>query len=319
MPKKLSEIKLLPCGHSIGVNLLKKDLIVMDLKAVMKPNGLYYYPANEWDIRVHDVLLEVEGHPLTSQADLCRLINDTMLRKETVEVAIRRYDQVLVKHIKPYYCRHTQGFMLGMRVKAFDVGLGTLTFYDPVSHRFGAFGHFFPNLPAANPVTTALFASTVSSIIKGNDQYTGKKMGYLNHYSDFDGTIEQNNEMGLFGTLNGQIQSPFFEEPLPVSLKEEILEERASILTVINDNQIEKFNIRITEVRHEETANKDLRILIEDEQLLLKAGGIVMGMSGSPIVQNGKIIGAVSYLLANKCFCGCGVSMENMLRENVWA
>jgi len=318
MSKTLSQIKLLPCGHSIGVNLLKKDLIVMDLKAVMKPNGLYYYPAHEWDIRVHDVLLEVQGHPLAAQSDLSRLINDTMLEKEYIEVTLRRQNQVFLKKIKPYYCRQSQGFKLGMKVKAFDVGIGTLTFYDTLSHGFGSFGHFFPNLPEANPVTTALFSSTVSSIIKGNEQNTGKKIGYLNHFSKFDGTIEQNNEMGVFGTLSGQIQSSFFAEPIPVSLKKEIQAGRASIYTVIQDERIEKFNILITDVLHEETANKDLRILIDDDELLLKTGGIIMGMSGSPIVQNGKIIGAVSYLSANKCFCGYGVSMENMLRGSEW-
>lgn len=291
----------------------------MDLRAVMKPTGLYYYPAHEWDIRVHDVLLEVEGQPLICEADLCRLINDTMQKKEYVEVILRRHDQILVKNIKPYYCSKAKGFKLGLKVKAFDVGIGTLTFYDPVSHKFGAFGHFVPNLPDVNHVTNNLFSSTISSIIKGYGNHPGKKMGYLNHFSDLCGTFEQNNKMGLFGTLESKIQSPFFESPIPVSLKEEIQEERASILTVVQDEQVEKFNLSITEVLHEETSNKDLRILIDDDDLLLKTGGIIMGMSGSPIVQNGKIIGAVSYLSANKSFCGFGVSMENMLRESGWA
>lgn len=318
MSKTFSEIKLLPCGHSIGVNIAKKELIVMDLRAVMKPNGLYYYPAHEWDIRVHDVLLEVEAHPLTSQSDLCRLIKDTMLNKAHVEVTLRRHDQILVKNIKPYYCSHSHELKLGMKVKAFDVGIGTLTFYDPISHRYGAFGHFFPNLPEANPVTNTLFSSTVSSLIKGSDYHPGKKIGYLNHYSDFEGTINQNNEMGLFGTLNGQIRSPFFEVPLSVCLKKDIREERASILTVLNDERIEIFDILITKVVHEEPSNKDLRILIDDDALLHKTGGIIMGMSGSPIVQNGKIIGAVSHLSAKKCRCGFGVSIENMLAKDFY-
>ena len=309
----LSNLKLLPCGHSIGLKLLKKELKIIDLLPVMKANGLYYYPAHEWGLKVNDHILEVEGNSITSEQELHRLINEAALKREEVNIQIRRHEHILNKKIRPYICPQTKDYRLGVRIRALDDGLGTLTFYDPLTQKFGALGHPLCRIPQEPLTKNTIVLSNVSSIRRGNPETPGKKLGYLNKFNNFTGMLELNTEVGIFGQIRGDISSPFFDSPLPIAPKESIKRSQASIYTVVKDDEIEEFTISIYGVFPQITGNMDLKIVIEDDTLLRITGGIVCGMSGSPIVQNGKLIGAVSYLSTSNSSIGYGVSIENML------
>ncbi len=312
----LSNLKLLPCGHSIGMKLLRKEFKIFDLLPVMKSNGICYYPAHEWGLKVNDIILEVEGKSIHSEQELHHLINETARNKEEVDIQIQRHGHILHKKVKPYLSPTTKDYRLGVRIKALDDGLGTLTFYDPLSKKFGALGHPLCRIPQEPLMKNTIVCSNVSSIRKGDHDHPGRKLGYLNNFNDFTGTLEQNTEVGIFGQIKGRISSPFFESPLPIASKDSIKRGQASIFTVVKDDEIEEFTISIYTVLSQVTGNMDLKIVIEDEPLLRLTGGIVCGMSGSPIVQNGKLIGAVSYLSTSNSSLGYGVSLENMLVES---
>lgn len=311
--RTLSNLKLLPCGHSIGMKLLRKEFKIFDLLPVMKANGIYYYPAKEWGLKVNDHILEVEGKSISSEQELHRLINEAALKKEEIDLQIYRHGHTLNKKVKPYLSLQTKDYRLGVRIKALDDGLGTLTFYDPLTQKFGALGHPLCRIPQEPLSKNTIVLSNVSSIRKGNPDTPGKKLGYLNKFNDFTGILELNTEVGIFGKIRGEVSSPFFDSLLSIGSKESIKRSQASIYTVVKDNQIEEYKISIYGVFPQITGNMDLKIVIEDETLLRHTGGIVCGMSGSPIVQDGKLIGAVSYLSTSNSSIGYGVSLENML------
>jgi stage IV sporulation protein B len=313
MPMEFHEIKLLPCGHSIGMDILRKNFKIVDLSPVMKPNGIYYYPARDEDLRVNDIILEVEGQKIMSEFELYRLINEVSKVNHCVEIKIQRRDKILAKKVTPYYSPRCQGYKLGIVLKALDIGIGTLSFFDPVTKKFGALAHFLGNLPGGANPNNRLVASSVCSIEKGKPDMPGKKVGHLNHFNEFTGNIEINCQAGIFGTITGQIDSPFFDSPLPVSLKNEIIEHQATIYTVLDGTEIEKFNIKILEIETNSVSNQDIKILIDDEGLIERTGGIIQGMSGSPIIQNGNLIGAISFLSRSNSLQGYAVSIQNML------
>lgn len=308
-----SNLKLLPCGHSVGIKLLRKEFKILDLLPVMKTNGLYYYPAQEWGLKVNDHILEVEGNSITSEQELHRLINEAALKKEEVDIQIHRHGHILNSKIRPYFCPLIKAYRLGVRIKALDDGLGTLTFYDPLTKKFGALGHPLCRIPQEPLTKNTIVLSNISSIRKSNSGDPGKKLGYLNKFNEFTGMLESNTEVGIFGQIKGDISSPFFNSPLPIASKESIKRGRASIYTVVKEDEIEEFTISIYAVFPQVARNMDLKIVIEDDPLLRRTGGIVCGMSGSPIVQNGKLVGAVSYLSSSNSSMGFGVSIENML------
>lgn len=312
LTRVLPQLRLFPCGHSIGLKLLRKEFKIIDLLPVMKANGLCYYPAHEWGLRVNDLIQEVAGNPITSEQELHHLINEAAQNHEEVDLKISRHGKILNKRIKPYLSPN-HDYRIGVKIRALDDGLGTLTFYDPLTKYFGALGHPLCRVPQEPLSNNTLVPSNVSTIKKGASEKPGKKLGYLNKYNKFTGTLEANTEVGIFGTINGTISMPFFSDPLPVATKESIRRGEASIYTVVKNEQIEEFTISIYDVNRQVTGNMDLRLVIEDDILLRLAGGIVCGMSGSPIVQNGKLIGAVSYLSTTNASIGFGVSLESML------
>jgi stage IV sporulation protein B len=279
----------------------------------MKPNGLYYYPAHEWGLKVHDTILEVEDKPIHSEEELHQRIHDAAWRKGDVLLKINRHGDILIVKTKPFFSTKTNDYRIGVKIRALDDGIGTLTFYDPLTKKFGAMGHPLCRVPH-DPIThNTIVLSNVLNVQKGSPHNPGKKLGYLNKYNEFTGNLEINSEVGIFGRINGEVKSPFFETPIPIGLKKEIRRDRASIYTVVQGNEIEKFNISIYNLKHQEKENRDLEVVIEDKELLQRTGGIVCGMSGSPIVQDGKLIGAISYLTTLDYTTGYGVSIENML------
>ena len=201
----------------------------------------------------------------------------------------------------------------GLYVKDQINGIGTLTYIDPETKRFGALGHEIIETATAQKFEIKdgkIFNATVSNIEKSRNGTAGEKNATYDKTTTA-GEIDNNDITGIYGTYQEEIANM---ETMEVGTKEEIKEGPATIKTVIEENKTEEFNINIIGI---DTTSKTKNILFEitDDDLLNKTGGVVQGMSGSPIIQNDKIIGAVNYVIVNDTKKGYGIFITTMLEE----
>ena len=204
-------------------------------------------------------------------------------------------------------------YKTGIYVKDSITGIGTLTFVEPKTNTYGALGHEITD-SNTNEVfdikSGNIFSSKITSISKGSITKPGEKNAKIN-IKDIYGDIKYNYETGIFGTLTKRISD---EKIIPVAEIDEVMIGKAEIITVINGNKKEKFDIEILSI-DKNNATKNFVIKVIDERLLNKTGGIIKGMSGSPIIQNDSIIGAVTHVVVDDCTKGYGIYITNMLEE----
>lgn len=191
--------------------------------------------------------------------------------------------------------------------------IGTLTFIEPDLNRYGAVGHIIPGFNKNKMKSWCIRASAVNGVRKGEKGVPGTKMGSVVNDSGFWGTIEQNTRHGIFGEVHEYAPNPYFKEPIRVAGNEEIEKGPAKIYTVVDGEKVEEFNVMIETVIPKRRGAHDILIHVIDPDLIQKTGGIVKGMSGSPIIQNGMLIGAVSHISANNSLRGYGVFIEKMI------
>lgn len=194
-----------------------------------------------------------------------------------------------------------------------------MTFYDPKSKKYGALGHVISDMDTKKPIVVEngqIVRSTVTSIEKGSNGNPGEKLARFSGDREVIGDITRNSPFGIFGKLNQDISNGIMDKAMPIALSNEVKEGPAKILTVVDNDKVEEFDVEVvSSVPQKFPATKGMVIKITDKQLLEKTGGIVQGMSGSPIIQNGKVIGAVTHVFVNDPTSGYGVHIEWMLNE----
>ena len=194
-----------------------------------------------------------------------------------------------------------------------------MTFYHPDSKKYGALGHVISDMDTKKPIVVddgQIVRSTVTSIEKGSNGNPGEKLARFSSDKEIIGNIKRNSPYGIFGELNREIQNGIMDEPMPIALSHQVKEGPAQILTVVENDEVKLFDIEIVStIPQKFPATKGMVIKITDPELLGKTGGIVQGMSGSPIIQNGKVIGAVTHVFVNDPTSGYGVHIEWMLNE----
>lgn len=314
----MPDIKLLPGGQSIGVSLQAKGVMVVGQAAVMGQNGKQTYPAKEAGIEVGDVILKIDNQDVKTDQDVANGINQGGQKQGFSEILCQRNGQYIQKRVTSVYCPETQRYRIGLYVRNEAAGVGTLTFYDPQTQRYGALGHVINDADTNQKIEISkgsVIASSIYAIEKGRRGHPGEKVGSFVSQSLFSGNIEKNTISGIFGSMQGQILNPYFKEAIPVSWEAEIKEGPAKIYTVLNGEKIDEFEVQIERIMHNRTDSKNMVIHVTDQRLLDKTGGIIQGMSGSPIIQDGKIVGAVTHVFVNDATRGYGVFIQNMLRE----
>ena len=194
-----------------------------------------------------------------------------------------------------------------------------MTFYDPKTMKYGALGHVISDMDTKKPIVVQdgqIVRSTVTSIEKGSNGIPGEKLARFSNDREAIGDITRNSPFGIFGKLHKDIQNGKMDEALPIALPHEVKEGPAKILTVVDEDKVEEFEVEVvSKIEQKFPATKGMVIKITDPKLLEKTGGIVQGMSGSPIIQDGKIIGAVTHVFVNDPTSGYGVHIEWMLNE----
>ncbi|ASK63247.1 SpoIVB peptidase [Virgibacillus phasianinus] len=315
----LEDLKVIPGGQSIGVQLHTAGVLVVGHHKISGENK-ELSPGEEANIKVGDIILKINGDPIKEMQDVKPYVEKAGEANKSLDVTIKRGDDKIHTKLTPTMDKKENEYRIGLYIRDSAAGIGTMTFYDKESKKYGALGHVISDMDTHKPIEIyngAIVNSTVTSIDKGTNGTPGEKEAKFSVDADKIGTITKNSPFGIFGKLDEKMDNAGkYNKPMPVALSHEVEEGPAKILTVIDGEKVEEFDIEIvSSVPQKFPATKGMIIQITDPELLKKTGGIVQGMSGSPILQNGKIIGAVTHVFVNDPTSGYGVHIEWMLQE----
>ncbi|HEY8347823.1 MAG TPA: SpoIVB peptidase [Symbiobacteriaceae bacterium] len=313
------EIKVVPGGHSIGVLLKSRGVMVVGFAAIRDKDGVVHQPGMEAGIQVGDTILEINGKEVTSEEQAARLFEEAGSKGKPVKVTLKRKGKVITQEITPVREKESGRWRVGLYIRDGAAGVGTLTFYEPRTGTFGALGHMITDGGTNQPIEVKngyIVAAEVTSVQKGRRGAPGEKIGAFYDEDNWLGIIEKNTRYGIFGKANQPITNPFYRDPVPVAMANQVKEGPAEILTVVEGQKMERFTVEIQRVIAEPTADgKNMIVKITDQRLLEKTGGIVQGMSGSPILQDGRMVGAITHVFVNDPTRGYGALIEWMLQE----
>ncbi len=306
--KVVDQKKLYLGGMAFGVKYFTKGVLVVGLCAVEGFGGSVC-PAEEAGIKKGDIVLSAAGVEIDSAATLKTVIDET--GGNALPLEVKRGDDVFTTALYPALSAADNGYKGGMWVRDSTAGIGTVTYISTDGKQFGGLGHGIcdTDTGALMPLGSgAVVDVDISTVRKGTAGYPGELKGSMGSLRR--GYLTANTATGVYGIWEVPPQN--LGDPLSVGLSDTVKEGKAHIYSTV-DGQRKKYEIEIEEVYNADEANRNMLIKVTDKGLLSKTGGIVQGMSGSPIVQNGKIIGAVTHVLINDPTRGYGIFIENML------
>lgn len=310
--ENIERLTLIPCGTPFGIKMLTQGVIITDFGDVKDTNNVVHSsPGQTAGLAKGDIITKINNKEITSSKALTAQLE--LSSEDTVEIEYIRGDKTSTMKVKTI--RDKSGYnKLGLWVRDSAAGIGTMTFYDPTNDLFGGLGHGICDVDTGNllPLQSGeIVPAVINNVIKGKSGAPGELCGTLIQETR-TGKIYANTENGLFGNIN---TSAIEYKPLPIALKQEIECGEAYILSTINGDKPEKFTIQIKSISLNSSNNKNMIIEITDNRLLDLTGGIVQGMSGSPIIQNGRLVGAVTHVFVNEPAKGYGIFIENMIDE----
>ena len=288
---------LVPVGHTVGVKLFSKGVMVVKL-----PDG--GTPARACGLRTGDVIVQCGDTPVTSAEQFQSLLQE----EGPADLQIDRNGGSFSLRVEPE--RNEQGvYCIGAWIRDSMAGIGTMTYYDPEDHSFGALGIADVDTALLMPFYHgSVLPSTVKAVKRGESGSAGELRGDFDLDTDL-GTLYANTDRGIFGTLTDLACPAVQGQALPVGTP---VSGSAEILSNVQGDQVASYSIEIGKIT-DQGDGRDMMITVTDPALLELTGGIVQGMSGSPILQNGKLVGAVTHVLLRDPARGYGISMEKML------
>lgn len=298
-------------GTPVGLSLDSRGVKVIGISEVLTQEGIRT-PAIEADIRIGDVILRLNGKDIVSVSALSRLTAES--NGDEIIVEILRNGEVLKKAVKPRLDVTDNRYKLGIWAKEGSSGIGTLT-YVKENGEFGSLGH-----PIVNPETGDIYKisggtvynCTISGIVKGVRGRAGELRGSF--INEVIGEISINNEYGVYGTLDKSSYEGL--KQVEVAKAKSVKPGKAQIYSTISDKGARMYDIEIIKAsKQNEVDDKGMVIRIIDKELIEQTGGIVQGMSGSPIIQDGKLVGAVTHVFVNDPLKGYGIYAEWMLSQ----
>ena len=296
---------LVPVGHTMGVKLFADGVLVVGLS-----DG--ETPAKESGLREGDILLAFNGTDVASTEHLQRLLAENGEARATMSV--KRGAKTLTLPVTPEegedgVCR------LGAWIRDSMAGIGTMTFYDPTSGVFGALGHGVTDVDtgALMPLEHgSIMDATVKAVKRGESGSPGELRGDFDLTRD-SGSLYANTDCGLFGVIKGESNAIAAQQAVPVAGRGEVTTGQATIFANCDGGEVREYQISIERIYSGSSPTRNMLLRVTDPELLAQTGGIVQGMSGSPILQNGKLVGAVTHVLVGDAARGYGIFIENML------
>lgn len=306
--------KLIPCGIQVGIYLQTKGVMIIGTSSVNGIDGMKHEPANNI-ARPDDYIVSLNGIAVSSKSQLIFLVNK--YGNQDIVLGIKRNGNYLEVKITPIQTAEEE-YKLGIWVRDDTQGIGTLTYITEDGY-FGALGHGISDVDTGALLSSengTLYNADIWGIKKGESGNPGGLLGSIEYEADnVIGKIADNNSHGIFGTADKKLIEECKYPALPIGLKQEVVSGPAKILCALQ-GEVEEYEIEIVSVDYANNEkSKGMVIQITDPKLLSKTNGIVQGMSGSPIIQNGKLIGAVTHVFVKEPTKGYGIFIESMLSE----
>ena len=309
-------IKVIPTGNLIGLKLYTNGALVIGTTEVKNIENKIEKPYESINIKEGDTILEVDHQEIDSTQTLQKIVNESNGRD--IEIKYARAGETYTANIKPANTAKDE-YKLGLWIRDSASGVGTMAFYEPESKKFAALGHGISDGDTGELLdiqTGELVNSKIVSVSKGRKGIPGEIKGSIAKQATI-GTVMQNTNFGIFGSLNENIiTNNKYSAGLEIALRDEIELGEATILSTVNNNDTQEYKVEITSIDSENNSkNTSMQIKITDEKLLNNTGGIICGMSGSPIIQNNKIVGALTNVLVSDPQIGYGVFADIMIKE----
>lgn len=305
-------------GTPMGITLRSDGLVVIGRSDVVTEEGLVN-TLEESNIQKGDLLVSVEEHPISSSAELAELINRDEYKGKTLEICLRRGDREIRTKFTPALDLLTGEYKAGLWVREETMGIGTLTYVRADTFEYGALGHAVTDPDTRQNVrlkTGEVTHCSITGYQKGQRGKAGELKGVFVNSKSPMGSVTRNTDLGIYGKMNKPVIQALYPEAMEIMPRDQIRPGKASILCTISGSVPQEYTIEITKVNHQNKASdKSMVIRVTDQRLLETTGGIVQGMSGSPILQNGKLVGAVTHVFLNDPSRGYGVFVEWMLEQ----
>lgn len=311
-------IYLVPGGQAIGVTLHLPGALVVGVGAFLSSGGEMSSPAQAAGIKAGDMIMRINGAQVESAAHLSALCAQA---EGSLNVTISRNGQERELLIKPKRAAEDQLYKLGMWVRDSTAGIGTLSFYDKESLCFGALGHPVTDVDTGSLLEIGEGGISLADVIGvsyGMQGIPGELHGAFSSFKKELGSIENNTGNGIFGSLSTANMHGLYQESIPLAYTDEVKEGEAQILSTIDENGVRAFSCEIVRTFPQEAeGTKSMILKITDPELLEVTGGIVQGMSGSPVIQNGRLAGVVTHVFVNDPKKGYAIYAEWMYNSMI--
>ena len=313
----LPKTTVIPVGNIAGVKLYTSGVLVVGMSEVEGEDSKTYKPYENTGIEEGDTIVKINDNLISSTDDLIEKVN--MSKGEEVEIEYIHDEETKECSITPVKTSEEE-YKLGLWVRDSAAGVGTVTFYEPSTQSFGALGHGITDIDTGDLLNIAsgeFVTAKVLNIKKGEDGNPGKIQGTVEEQETI-GKITKNTEFGIYGKIQ-DLSSLNIDKSkeMEVALRDEIQTGKATILCSLDNETVKEYEIEITKIYKDNNYdNKSMEIKVTDEELIEKTGGIIQGMSGSPIIQNGKFIGAVTHVLVNSSTEGYAIFGDLMLKQS---
>jgi len=307
-----TDLSLVPCGDVFGVKFFTKGVVITDISEVETEDGIIS-PAGKAGLKKGDVILSLDGKEVNTSEDTTKAISSSG-GKELVAEFVRDGKNYKAK-LLPVKASADNGYKAGMWVRDSTAGIGTITYYDPDDGSFAGLGHgiYDGETQLLLPLLRgAVVDISLNDIIKGRNGHPGELKGEFGE--EKVGSLFGNTACGVYGALAKEPKT--ISQKLPCALKGELQKGKATILSNVDGLGVKEYDIEIVKIYSGNEETKNFVIEVTDSELLEKTGGIVRGMSGSPIIQDGKLVGAVTHVMVNDPTRGYGIFIQNMLAES---
>lgn len=314
---KIKNTKVVPVGKIIGLKMYTNGVLVVGVSEVEDTNNILNKPYENTDIKSGDTILKINENIVENIDNLKRIVNES--KGEKLNLTVFRNGTIINTDIKPIKTDESE-YKIGLWVKDAATGVGTMSFYIPETNEYGILGHGITDADTNNLINIdsgELVTAKIISFKKGENGVPGEIKGTIIN-SQTIGDIRKNTQFGVYGKLNNitalNIDS---SKAIEIALRNEIKEGKAIVLCSFNENNtVNEYEIEIEKIyRDNDYNNKSMLIKIVDEKLLKETGGIIRGLSGAPIIQNGKFIGAITNVLVSDPSVGYAIFADLMIKE----
>jgi len=315
----IPDLRVIPGGQTIGVKVKAAGIMVVGHHLVQTKENAKASPGEEAKLRLGDLIVEINGKASNDISKIAQIAEEAGRSAKPLQLLVQRGKERFRTILNPAYDIEDKAWRLGLYIRDSAAGVGTLTFYAPDQGVYGALGHVITDMDTQTPIVIGsgeILQSSVTSISKSQSGEPGEKRAHFVKEGRKLGNVERNTPFGIFGKMTQLPEHAYQPQAIPVAFAEEVKEGPAQILTVVEKQKVERFDIEIVHVTEQSSpATKGMVIKITDPKLLERTGGIVQGMSGSPIIQHGKLVGAVTHVFVNDPSSGYGCFIEWMLQD----